>query len=233
MGAGPPTGAAGLSLREFAPGDRQALVEMHRDPRIRAWLVDDVPLDHPVVAHEFIQRMQRYYREHEGLGIWCAERWRAPLSAAERADPEVAAALSDAALARLAVPVPRFAGWFNLMRVPRMEDRIELGCRLLPREWGTRLVYQGCGALLDHAFQQLRLPRVLGVCHPAHRSAQHALLTLGFAAEGERCYVDRPARWFAIDADRWAAAKARPLRLRMRALESPAEPDLLGRREPA
>ncbi|MFN6997536.1 MAG: GNAT family N-acetyltransferase [Aquincola tertiaricarbonis] len=206
----------GLRLREFQPADRAALVAMHRDPRVRALLVDDMPLDDPRVAGLFIERMQAYYRRHEGLGIWCAEHWAPALSAAELADPQVRASLSDHALQQLSQPRPRFAGWFNLMRMADDPDRIEIGCRLLPAYWGSGLVHQGGELLLARAFEELRLPRLWAACHPAHRPVQHVLRTLGFVDDGERPCDGAPARWFVMPAQAWPAVRDTPRRLRLR-----------------
>jgi len=205
-----------LTLREFEPRDRDAVTAMHRDPRVRRWLVDDVPLDDACSAHEFIVRMQAYYRAHPGLGIWCAERWAAVLSPAALADPQVRAALSDDALERLATPRPRFVGWFNLMRVTGWPDEVEIGCRLRPEAWGSGLVHDGGECLLDRAFGELGLPRVWGICHPRHRSVQHVLRSLGFGADGERACAGVMASWFVITADRWAQARETPRRQRIR-----------------
>lgn len=215
--------AEGLRLREFVAADRAALVAMHRDRRVRELLVDDAPMDHPVVAQDFIARMQRYYRDHEGLGIWCAERWAPPLSAEALADPELRDSVSATVLQEMSTPVPRFAGWFNLMRMPGRADDIEIGCRLLPAEWGTRLVFEGGRQLLDRAFDRLHLPRVFGVCHPAHRSVHQVLRALGFSALGERPYDGTPASWFAIEPDHWRAARDLPLRSRLRATVAQAD----------
>ena len=223
---GPPRGSERLRLREFVASDRSALVAMHRIERVRALLVDDAPMQHPVVVQDFIARMQRYYRANEGLGIWCAERWAAPLSAEALADPELQSSLSATALHELAIPAPRFAGWFNLMRMPHEREAIEIGCRLLPAEWGTRLVFEGGRQLLDHAFDELQLPRVFGVCHPAHRSVHQVLRALGFRSQGERGYDGAPASWFVIEPDAWRAMRGRPLRRRLRAASTLDSPDL-------
>lgn len=211
-----------LRLREFEPCDRDAIVAMHRDARVREWLVDDFPLHDARWAHEFIERMRGYYHEHPGLGIWCAERWQAALSDAELADPEVRAALSDEALLALAEPQPRFAGWFNLMRITDWPQEVEIGCRLVPGEWGSGLVHDGGEQLLDKAFGTLGLPRVWGICHPMHRPVQHVLRTLGFRDDGERHCAGTPARWFVIDTEAWARARRKPRRQRMReAMQAP------------
>lgn len=212
-----PASEARLRLREFMPADGAAISAMHRDPRVRQWLVDDAPLDDPRVAALFIERMQRYYRDHEGLGIWCAEHWVAALSPAQLRDPEVRAALSDDALNALAQPQPCFIGWFNLMRVADRPDEVEIGCRLLPAAWGSGLVHDGGERLLGHAFGALQLPRVWGICHPRHRSVHHVLRSLGFADDGERPCAGTLSRWFVIEAAAWPRLIATPRRERLRA----------------
>ncbi len=209
-------GASRLALREFEPRDRDALVRMHRDPRVVELLVDDVALGDARVANQFIERMHAYCRTNPGLGIWCAERWACALSDEELADPQVRAALSDAALFAMATPRPSFAGWFSLMRMADHPQEIEIGCRLVPQMWGSGIVHDGGEHLLDKAFGELALPRVWGVCHPRHRSVQQVLKVLGFQDDGQRPCAGVEARWFVIEAERWADQRELPRRARMR-----------------
>ena len=58
-----------LALREFGPEDHEALVRMHREPRLRAHLVDDYPLHDGEVVRVFLARIAQVYRRHEGLGL--------------------------------------------------------------------------------------------------------------------------------------------------------------------
>jgi RimJ/RimL family protein N-acetyltransferase len=169
-----------IVLREFGPGDDAAIVEMHRDARLRALLVDDYPLDDPAVAHLFLERMAAIYRRHEGLGIWHAS---------------------------LAGPQPLFAGWFNLMPMAEQPGEVEIGSRLLPQVWGGGLAIEGGEMLLAHAFDDLRLDRVWGTCHPDNRSAVVVLRALGFAPLGVMPYAGRPARWFRIDLNQWRSLR--------------------------
>jgi RimJ/RimL family protein N-acetyltransferase len=206
-----------LSLREFEPRDRDALIAMHRDPRVTAMLVDNVPLHDARIAHRFIERIRAYYLDHPGLGIWCAERWASVLSAEDLADPQVRESLSDESLVEMGKPRPSFVGWFNLMRITDWAGEIEIGCRLLPQAWGNGTVHDGGERLLDKAFCELGLTRVWGICHPQHRSVRHVLKTLGFEDDGLRPCAGVPAHWFVIGADRWFAFRERPRRERMRA----------------
>ncbi len=196
-----------LRLREFCIADRYALVDMHKDPRVRALLVDDHPLDQHTVAHELIVRLQALYRQHEGLGIWCAERMVATLDTAELDRPgmreEASKALSPSALARLLQPQPRFAGWFNLMPMSGQPEEVELGSRLLPEAWGTGLALEGGELLLAHAFNTLGRDRIWAIGHIAHRSVRYCVTALGFEDRGVQDYEGKPAQHYVIDEARW------------------------------
>jgi RimJ/RimL family protein N-acetyltransferase len=181
-----------LVLREFdAVGatDVAALVSMHEDPRLRAHLVDDYPLDVPAVARLFVQRLAQLYRRHEGLGIWRA------------------GALD---------PTPTFAGWFSLMPIAEMPGEVEIGSRLLPRFWGHGLALEGGELLLAHAFGDLRLDRVWGFCHPDNRPAQAVLAALGFAPAGLKPYDGSLALHHHIDLNAWRALRNIPRGTRLR-----------------
>ncbi len=178
-----------LALREFRDGDEDALMAMHREPRLRQHLIDDYPLHEQNIARLFLQRIATLYREQEGLGIWHATLLRPP---------------------------PRFAGWFSLMPMAGHEGDAEIGSRLLPHAWGLGLAMEGCERLLDHAFHTLRLARVCGVCHPGNRSAQAVLRALGFQPLGLAPYHGRDASHWQLQAQAWPALAATPRRLRVR-----------------
>jgi RimJ/RimL family protein N-acetyltransferase len=207
-----------LQLREFGTGtaDRNLLVCMHQEPRLRTLLIDDEPLHRHEVAHVFLQRLQAFYRRHEGLGIWCAERLVRLLGSAELNDPLVHELLSPQALAQWSAPRPRFAGWFNLMPMPHAPEEVELGARLVPEVWGTGLALEGGERLLQHAFDHIGAARVWAVCHPEHASVRYCVLSLGFEDRGVMPYGEVPARHYLVDADAWRAHARLPRRERVR-----------------
>jgi RimJ/RimL family protein N-acetyltransferase len=178
-----------LALREFADADRDPLVAMHQDARLRAHLVDDYPLHEPAVARLFLARMAALYRRHEGLGIWHAT----------RLDPQ-----------------PAFAGWFSLMPMAERPGEVEIGSRLLPVAWGHGLALEGGELLLAHAFERLGLPHVWGLCHPDNRSAQGVLGALGFEPVGVMTYDGQAATHYRIDLNAWRAACNTPRGIRLR-----------------
>lgn len=185
-----------LALREFAAADHEALLAMHQEPRLRAHLVDDYPLHVGAVVRLFLQRLAGIYREHEGLGIWHAS---------------------------LLEPEPSFAGWFNLMPMAERPGEVEIGSRLLPHAWGSGLALEGGELLLDHAFDDLGLPRVWGICHPVNRSAQAVMAALGFEPLGLLPYDGSMASHHRIDMNAWRALRNIPRGTRLRrALRSQA-----------
>lgn len=181
---------ARLALREFAPDDVRDLRRMHHDPRVRAHLIDDAPLQVAAVAALFVQRMRRLYRAQPGLGIWHASVPGAP-------------------------PAERFAGWFSLMPLPGHPGEIELGSRLLPLHWGRSLSMDGGEALLQHAFGTLGRARVWGTCDPRNRGARLCLAALGFGpgvlvpSDGSAMLCHR------LDAAAWRRTAALPRRQRL------------------
>jgi RimJ/RimL family protein N-acetyltransferase len=188
---------ARLALREFADGDAADVMALHRAPRLRDHLVDDHPLQEPTQAALFIERIQRFYRLHPGLGIWHTS------------------VLSPSA-------PPRFAGWFSLMPLATQPGEVELGSRLHPTLWGHGLAMDGGEALLDHAFSHLGLRSLWGLCHPHNRGARLCLAALGFGTGALAPYEGGMALQHHLDAAHWRCSRrvARRERLRRAAAAS-------------
>lgn len=178
-----------LALREFDAQDHDALIAMHQEPRLREYLVDDYPLEMSAVVRMFLRRMAHIYREYEGLGIWHAS----------RLDPQ-----------------PGFVGWFNLMPIAERPGEVEIGSRLLPQAWGGGLAFEGAELMLDHAFDDLALPRVWGICHPGNRAARAVLAALGFTPLGLMPYDGGVASHYRIDMNAWHALRNIPRGARLR-----------------
>jgi RimJ/RimL family protein N-acetyltransferase len=178
-----------LILREFRPGDVETLAAMHRDPRLRALLIDDFPLQLNRIAAAFIERMAARYRLHEGLGIWHAS-VRAPRGA--------------------------FVGWFSLMPMPGRTGEVEIGARLLPSAWGSGLAQEGAELLLDHAADDLCLASIWGVCHPDNRSAAALLAAMGFSPLGLMAHEGGVASHHRIDLNDWRDVRNTPAVTRRR-----------------
>ena len=207
-----------LRLREFAAYDAADIARMHTDPRVRAQLVDDHPLDEPAIAQGFVAHMQGFYRQHEGLGIWCAERAVPPDedSVAEARAAHAAGEIGDALLAAVEAPSWRFVGWFSLVPVIDDPTELEIGARLRPEAWGGSLALDGGDWLLARVFGPLGRDRAFGYCDPANLAAAHCLQVLGFQATGRATYNGQQAAQFRIERAHWADWQALPRRERLR-----------------
>jgi len=185
-----------LALREFGPDDEDDLVQMHLDPRVSTWLIDDLPLHEPALARRFIQHMAQVYRLYEGVGAWHVT---------------------------LLHPRPCFVGFYSLMPIARWPGEIELGGRLVPAAWGRGLAMEGGELLLEHAFERLGFDRVWAVCSPDNGSAKLLNAALGFEPLAVAPRPGPPASHWRIDASTWRQRRneSRSVRLR-RALRAAA-----------
>ncbi len=208
-----------LRLREFSWHDADDLVRMHQDPRVRAQLVDDAPLDNAQAVHRFIESLHAFYCQHEGMGIWCAERAVPPdaPTVLEARQAHAQGDIGDAWLALVEAPQWRFCGWFSLVHLGDAPHEIEIGARLTTDAWGGALAVEGGEWLLQQAFVRLERHQVFGHCSPLNRSAAHCLRVLGFGTAGLAAYNGVQAARFAIARGHWTRWSALPRRERQRA----------------
>jgi ribosomal-protein-alanine N-acetyltransferase len=124
------------------------------------------------------ERMRQWLRIDEPLGFWVVER---------RDDG-------------------RFLGLCALIRMPEGDD-VELAYRLARASWGQGLASEAAGALVDHAFRTLRLPRLVAVTYPDNRGSQRVLEKLGFTRDGLVEYKGVRVVHYVISTDGWTRAE--------------------------
>ena len=216
-----------LRLREFGAHDLDDLVRMHREPRVRSQLVDDLALDDSATAARFIAGMQAFYRQYEGRGIWCAERAVAAdaESVAEARAAHAEGDIGDDLLALVEAPIWQFCGWFSLVQVIDAPEQVEIGSRLMPQAWGGSLALDGGEWLLHRAFADPARAEVFGYCDPGNRSAAQCLRVLGFTPTGRAPYNGHVAAQFRLARGDWAAWHALPRRERLRRTRGAARRD--------
>lgn len=117
-----------------------------------------------------IAESNRLYRERPGLGVWHA---------------------SD--------DTGRFVGLYSLMPIEG-SDEIEIGARLRAEFWGHLYSVEGARALCTHAFDTLRLPRLVGFCDANNAAVPSIFRRLGFHAFGDVVHFGKPARKFVLEA---------------------------------
>jgi len=158
-----------LELREFTPDDIGELVRLDSDPRVLKYINGGKPMPRSEIDAA-MRRVTRYYALYPGLGVW-----RASLRNSGR-----------------------FIGWYCLKYCPPTTD-VEVGYRLLHAHWGHGYATEGARALVDYAFDDLGLGRVIGVTDPGNKASQHVLQKAGLRDLGWGNYYATRLRLFACE----------------------------------
>ncbi len=82
---------------------------------------------------------------------------------------------------------------------------LELGYTLARSAWGRGYATELGGALVEHAFVTLRVPRVVAQVEPANLASRHVLEKLGMTEREERTAYGRPHILYALEAAGYAA----------------------------
>jgi RimJ/RimL family protein N-acetyltransferase len=77
---------------------------------------------------------------------------------------------------------------------------VELGYTLSRSAWGRGYATELGGALIEHAFAALRVPRVVAQVEPANAASRHVLEKLGMTVRDERIAYGRPHLLYAVEA---------------------------------
>jgi len=92
-----------------------------------------------------------------------------------------------------------YCGFF-LQIVDGVEE-IEIGYRLHPSFWGRGLATEAARAVRDHAFDDLKLPRVISLIHPDNLASRRVAEKNGMRPEKETIFRGFPTIVFAIERD--------------------------------
>jgi [ribosomal protein S5]-alanine N-acetyltransferase len=82
-------------------------------------------------------------------------------------------------------------------------DEIEIGYRLHPDYWNQGLTTEAAQAVRDHAFRDLRLPRVISLIHPENIPSRRVAEKIGMLPEKQTTYRGFLTDVFALSRDRW------------------------------
>ena len=120
-----------LLIRERTLADLESCLEMDRGPDVTRFVAG--PWRDPVAHRQFVEyRITRDYPP--GLGYWTIR---------ERTAPE------------------RFLGWVLLIPDHGVGPDVEIGWRLIRSAWGRGIASEAASALVIHAFDTVRLPRII------------------------------------------------------------------------
>jgi ribosomal-protein-alanine N-acetyltransferase len=82
-------------------------------------------------------------------------------------------------------------------------EEIEIGYRLDPDYWSGGLATEAAQAVRDHAFRDLKLPRVISLIHPDNLLSRRVAEKNGMKIEKERVFRGFPALVFGITWEQW------------------------------
>ena len=124
-----------MLMRRFTGEDAPALAALYGDPRVMRFITPEPPSPAEVKAKILPEYLQEYQDLAEGLGSFAA----------------------------IEKETGQMAGRFSLKPANSygLTDGTELGYRLYPACWGRGLATEGARALIELAFEQLHLDRVL------------------------------------------------------------------------
>jgi RimJ/RimL family protein N-acetyltransferase len=141
-----------LVLRGFTGTDLDELVALDADPQVMYFITGGLPTPPEEIEHDVLPAFLTYHERSAHRGYWAAE---------------------DAATGQ-------FLGWFHLRPAPgRGDEEPELGYRLRRSAWGHGYATEGARALIDHAFRQRGVQRVLAETMVVHTASRRVLEKCG------------------------------------------------------
>jgi RimJ/RimL family protein N-acetyltransferase len=87
-------------------------------------------------------------------------------------------------------------------------DEIEIGYRLHPDYWNQGLATEAATAVRDHAFRDLKLPRVISLIHSDNVASRRVVEKIGMALDKEATFKGSRTQVFAISRENWSAKRA-------------------------
>ena len=84
-------------------------------------------------------------------------------------------------------------------------DDIEIGYRLHPQYWNKGITTEAASVVRDHAFRDLKLPRVISLIHYDNIPSRRVAEKIGMTFEKEILFRGSPTQVFALIREQWLA----------------------------
>jgi RimJ/RimL family protein N-acetyltransferase len=140
-----------LSLRKIVAADAENLFRLDNDPEVMRYINGGTETSREVIERELLPVFMCYDNPRPGMGIWAIER------------------CADGA----------FLGWVSLRDVAASKGVAELGYRLSKVSWGQGFAQEAVCALLDMAFCDLSLKRVIGTTYETNQASRRLMERVG------------------------------------------------------
>jgi RimJ/RimL family protein N-acetyltransferase len=96
-------------------------------------------------------------------------------------------------------------GYCGFHHHPEVPGEVEIGYRLHPDYWNRGLITEAARAVRDHAFADLKLPRVISLIHPENIPSRRVAEKNGMKMEKEITFRGFPTQVFAMTREQWLA----------------------------
>jgi RimJ/RimL family protein N-acetyltransferase len=96
-------------------------------------------------------------------------------------------------------------GYCGFHHHPEVPGEVEIGYRLHPDYWNRGLITEAARTVRDHAFADLKLPRVISLIHPENIPSRRVAEKNGMKMEKEITFRGFPTQVFAMTREQWLA----------------------------
>jgi ribosomal-protein-alanine N-acetyltransferase len=96
-------------------------------------------------------------------------------------------------------------GYCGFLEHPEVPGEVEIGYRLDPVHWNRGLITEAARAVRDHAFEDLKLPRIISLIHPENIPSRRVAEKNGMKVEKEITFRGFPTLVYAITREEWLA----------------------------
>lgn len=162
-----------LLLRQMLPDDAQALFEMDSNPNVHRYLGNE-PVESIDAVYGYINHIRGQY-ESNGIGRF---------SVVLKTTGEV-------------------IGWAGIKYITEPEngrvDFYDLGYRLQEKHWRKGYALEAAKAWLDHGFNQMKIPQMVGTVHIDNAGSNAILQKIGMVKTAEYLHHDLPCNWYEIN----------------------------------
>lgn len=182
-----------LYLRTFTLEDAPLLHELDSDPEVMRYISGGKPTPLAVYVERKLPQWVALYGQGEGIGFWAVQ---------ERDTDD-------------------FVGWFHLRPDRDEPDAMELGYRFHRRVWGKGYATEGSLALIEKAFTDWGVDKVVARTLIGNRASQRVMEKCGLVFESEFWYaLDRLPDWtederhavkYALDRTGWERSQKQAL----------------------
>ena len=166
-----------LILREFIPSDENGLFELDSNPAVHTYL-GNKPVTKIEEVRKFIEIINQQYLEN-GIARW---------------------AVIDKF-------TKEFIGWsgIKLIKEPMNNHNnfYEIGYRLIEKHWGKGIATETTIALLEYAFENLKIEKVYAICDIGNIGSKNVLLKTGLKLIETFDYNGIEHNWFEISKNKW------------------------------